>query len=156
VRKDDLELGFEGLLWAAHSIACVEVINAGKVHEHAAIYKAIELKPELFQTIYLNLLSKKRTRKHLLSILDHIDQYIEANAVKNLQPILRLLKKAKRTMPLTQICDHFAHSQIYPWHIATTCEYLEREGVIEKLATPFRITKKSRTDVEEPAYFYDP
>ena len=38
-RKDDLELGFEAIIWAAHSIACLEVINAGDVYEHAAIYK---------------------------------------------------------------------------------------------------------------------
>ncbi|MEM9943507.1 MAG: hypothetical protein AAF939_18235, partial [Planctomycetota bacterium] len=61
-----------------------------------------------------------------------------------------------RTAPLTHIADHFAHSQIYPWHIETACEYLEKQGMLEKLAMPFRITKKSRVDVEEPAYFYDP
>ena len=65
-------------------------------------------------------------------------------------------EKGKRTVPLSQIADHFAHSQIYPGHIESACEWLEREGVVEKLAVPFRITKKSRTDVEEPAYFYDP
>lgn len=155
-RKGDLELGFEAIIWAVHSIASIEVINDGKVHEHAAIYKAIELKPDLFKKIYVDLLSKKRTKKLLLSVLEQIDEYVEENAEENLQPILKYLKKEKRTVPLTQIADHFAHSQIYPGHIEYACEWLEREGWIEKLAMPFRITKKSRTDVEEPAYFHDP
>lgn len=155
-RKEDLELGYEAILWAAHNIAAVEVINAGKVHEHAAIYKALELKPELFKEIYTDLLTKKRTKKLLLKALDRIDAYVEEHAKVNLKPVLSFLKKEKRTVPLSHIADHFAHSQVYPGHLEYACEWLEREGIIEKLAVPFRITKKSRTDVEEPAYFYDP
>jgi len=155
-RQGDLDLAFEALMWAAHSIACVEVINDGEVWEQTAIYKAIELNPKLFKTIYTDLLTKKRTKKSLRSALDRVDQYVEDNAEENLKPILKFLKKEKRTVPLSHISDHFAHSQLYPGHIESACEWLEREGIIEKLAVPFRITKKSRTDVEEPAYFYDP
>ena len=155
-RKGDVELGFEAVIWAVHSIACIEVINAGDVYEHAAIYRALELNPELFQTIYVDLLSKKRTKKSLLKVLDHIDEYIANNAESYLRPILKYLKKEARTVPLSHIADHFAHSQIYPGHIESACEWMEREGSLEKLAMPFRITKKSRSGVEEPAYFYDP
>jgi hypothetical protein len=155
-RKEDLELGFEAVLWAAHSIAAIEVINVGEVYEHSPIYKAIGLYPELFKQIYTDLLTKKRTKKLLLSALDRIDQYVNEHAEVNLQPVLKFLKKENRTVPLSEIGDHFAHSLIYPGHIESACEWLERQGVIEKLAMPFRITKKSRTDVEEPAYFYDP
>lgn len=155
-RQGDLNLGFEALMWAVHSIACVEVINNGEVWEQTALYKAIELKPKLFKSIYTDLLTKKKTKKLLLTALDLIDQYVEDHAEENLEPILKFLKKEKRTVPLSHICDHFAHSQLYPGHIESACEWLEREAIIEKLAVPFRITKKSRTDVEEPAYFYDP
>ena len=99
---------------------------------------------------------RRKSKQPLLKILDRIDQYIEEHAAENLHPVLKFLAKEKRTVPLSQIGDHFAHSQIYPGDIEAACEWLEREGIIEKLAMPFRITKKSRTDVEEPAYFYDP
>ena len=155
-RKGDLELGYEAVIWAVHSIACVEVINAGEVYEHAAIYKAIELKPDLFKQIYTELLASKKTKKLLLAVLDQIDQYIENHADENLKPVLEFLRKENRTVPLSQIADHFAHSQMYPGHIESACEWLEREGLVEKVAMPFKITKKSRVDVEEPAYFCDP
>jgi len=154
--KEDLELGFEAILWAVHSVAAVEVINDGEVYEQSAIYKAIELQPKLFKTIYTDLLTKKRTSKLLLKALDTIDEYIEKHAEENLKPILHFLKKEKRTVPLSEFGEHFAHSQIYPWHIESACEWLERQGIVEKLATPFKITKKSRIEVEEPAYFFDP
>ena len=155
-RKDDLDLAFEAYLWAVHSIACVEVISDGKVYEHTALYKAMELNPDLFQEIYTDLISRKRTKKKLIAALDRIDEYVQDHAERYLRPLLKFLKKEKRTVPLSQICDHFAHSQIYPGHLESACEWLEREGIIEKLSMPFRITKKSRTEVEEPAYFYDP
>ena len=154
-RKNDLELGFEGILWAVHSLAALEVINEGQVHEHAAIYKALDLNPDLFKSIYLDLLAKKRTKKALNKVLDLIDEYLAEHAVDSLKPVLHFLKKQKATTPLSHICEHFANSQIYPWHIESACEWLEREGYIEKLTMPFQITKKSRTDVEEPAYLYD-
>ena len=155
-RKDDLNLGFEGILWAVHSMAAVEVIAQGEVYEQAAIYKAIEAKPDLFQTVYLDLLTKKRTRKLLLAALEVIDQYVSEHAERNLKPLIHFLAKQKRTVPLSQISEHFAHSQLYPGHLELACEWLERNGIIEKLSTPFKITKKSRVEVEEPAYFYDP
>ena len=153
--KDDLELGFEGILWAAHSIAAVEVIADGEVYEHAAIYKAIQLQPELFQQIYLDLLTKPRTKTTLLTALELVDHYVDDHAERNFAPVLQFLIKQKQTTPLSHIAEHFANSQVYPWHLESACEWLERAGTIEKLAMPFRITKRSRTDVEEPAYFYD-
>lgn len=155
-RKQDFELGYEGVIQAAHCIAAVEVVGNGEVYEHSAIYKAIELKPELFKAIYLDLLGKKRTKKNLLAGLERIDEYVEQHGEQNFSPVLKFLKKESRAVPFSQLSEHFAHSQIYPWHIETACEWLEREGVIEKLEMPFRITKKSRIEVEEPAYFYDP
>ncbi len=154
--KDDLDLGFEGIIWAVHSMAAVEVIKEGEVHEHAAIYKALELKPKLFKKVYLDLLSKKRTKKLLLATLDTIDEYVDEHAEVNLKPLTHFLSKQKATVPLSQISEHFAHSQLYPWHIESACEWMERNDLLEKHATPFKITKKSRVEVEEPAYFYEP
>ena len=155
-RKQDLELGFQAILWAAHAIAAVEVINQGEVFEHSAIHRGIEMQPKLFQTIYIDLLTRKRTKKLLSEALGSVDGYTDEHAEANFQPVLKYLQKEKRTVPLSHISDHFAHSQVFPWHIEVACEWLEREGIIEKLSMPFHITKKSRTDVEEPAYFYDP
>lgn len=154
-RKEDLQLGFEAVLWAAHSMACVEVIDAGEIHEHAAIYRALEIKPDLFQTVYTDLLTKKRTEKLLLKALDAVDAYVEEHAETTLQPVIKYLKKEKRVVALSEIANHFAHSQIYPGHLESACEWLEREGILEKVASPFRVTKKSRSEVEEPAYFFD-
>ena len=35
------------------------------------------------------------------------------------------------------------------------CDWLASKGIIQKIAVPLRLTRKSTVEVEEPAYFYD-
>ena len=58
-------------------------------------------------------------------------------------------------IPLSEISDSFAFSAVYPWHLESACEWLERKGRLQKLSSPFKLTKRSHEPVEEPAYFLD-
>src|SRR6516165_3163128 len=58
--KGDLELAAQETLWAAHSLAHTEIIRQGQVWEQDVIYRAIEGAPDLFQTIYLDVLAKRK------------------------------------------------------------------------------------------------
>jgi hypothetical protein len=58
-------------------------------------------------------------------------------------------------VPLSEISDHFAFSQLHPGHLEAACEWLERKGLLEKVSAPFKLTKRSTERVEEPAYFLD-
>src|SRR5215471_9073004 len=65
--KGDLELAAQDILGAAHSVAHTEIIRQGQVWEQDVIYRAIEGAPELFQTIYLDVLAKRKNRRVLSS-----------------------------------------------------------------------------------------
>jgi uncharacterized protein len=58
-------------------------------------------------------------------------------------------------VPLSEMSDHFAFSQLHPWHLESTCEWLERKGLLQKFSAPFKLTKRGPERVEEPAYFLD-
>jgi len=150
--KKDLELARQTLMWGAHSVAAIEIIRQGEIYEHESIYKAIELKPKLFKTIYLDPISKKPTAKILKAALVAIEDYIEENHTAYLKPLLNYLAKRKGLLPFSEIATQFAYSQLYPWHLESTCQWLTDNGYAEKLSAPFKLTKKSRVDVEEPAY----
>jgi len=150
--KDDLSLAGQEVLGAAHSVASTEIIRQGKVWEQEVIYKAIDGNPGLFKVIYLDVLAKPKNRKTLLAALSAIDNYLDQHYKAHLKPLLSYLKKENRLVPLSEISDHFAYSQIYPWHLASACEWLERKERIQKLSAPFKLTKRSREQVEEPAY----
>jgi hypothetical protein len=65
------------------------------------------------------------------------------------------LKKQNRVLPLSEISDHFAFSQVHPGHLEAACEWLEHKGLLEKVSAPFKLTRRSGQHVEEPAYFLD-
>lgn len=153
--KNDLELAAQGIISAAHSIAHTEIIRRGQICEQDVIYRAMEGAPELFQTIYLDVLSKRKNRRVLSTALDAIDGYVETNYQAHLKPLLAFLKKQNRVVPLSEIGDHFAFSQIHPGHLAAACEWLERKGLLQKVSAPFKLTRRSLERVEEPAYFLE-
>ena len=149
--KRDLDLAKQTVIWAAHSVAHTEIIRQGEVWEQDVIYKAIDANPDLFQVIYLDVISKRKSKKVLDVALAAIDEYLEGTYKAHLKPLLHYLKKQNRVVPLSEISDHFAFSQLYPDHLESACEWLERKGRLEKLATPFKLTTRSREEVEEPA-----
>jgi hypothetical protein len=153
--KGDLELAAQETLGAAHSVAHTEIIRRGEVWEDDVIYRAIEGAPDLFQTIYLDVLAKRKNRRVLSKALDAIDGYLNKHYQAHLKPLLAYLKKQNRVVPLSEIGDHFAFSQLHPWHLESACEWLERKGLLEKVSAPFKLTKRSQGQVEEPAYLLD-
>jgi hypothetical protein len=153
--KGDLELAAQEILSAAHSIAHTEIIRQGKICEQDVIYRAIEGDPDLFQSIYLDVLSKRKNRRVLSTALDAIDGYLLKHYQVHLKPLLGYLKKQNRVVPLSEIGDHFAFSQMHPWHLEAACEWLERKGLLQKVSAPFKLTKRSLERVEEPAYFLE-
>jgi hypothetical protein len=153
--KGDLELAAQETLGAAHSVAHTEIIRRGQVLEQDVIYRAMEGAPALFQTIYLDVLSRRKNRRVLSKALDAIDGYLDKHYQAHLKPLLGYLKKQNRVVPLSEMSDHFAFSQLHPWHLESACEWLERKGLLQKLSAPFKLTKRSQERVEEPAYFLD-
>jgi hypothetical protein len=98
-------------------------------------------------------LSRRKNRRVLTTALDAIDGYLDTHYQAHLKPLLDYLKKQNRVVPLSEVSDHFASTQLFPWHLESACEWLERKGRLEKLSAPFKLTKRSQERVEEPAYF---
>ena len=153
--KRDLALAAQDALGAAHSVAHTEIIRRGEVWEDDVIYRAIEGAPALFKIVYLDVLAKPKNRKTLTAALDAIDAYLAEHYTQHLKPLLDYLNKQNRVVPLSEISDHFAFSQLHPGHLEAACEWLEHQGLVEKVSAPFKLTKRSLERVEEPAYFLD-
>jgi hypothetical protein len=153
--EKDLELAFQELLCCAHCVAAAEVIAAGEVHEGLMIHRALQLAPAVMEELYVNLLKGSRTAPRLKKKLAGFEAYLEKHAEVRLQPALRYLKKEKRLVPLSELADYFAHSQLFPWDLESACEWLEEKGRIGKFSAPFALTKLSRVEVEEPAYLWE-
>ena len=153
--KGDLELARQTMIWAAWCLAAIRIIEDGEVYEEEIIYRAFERDPQLFQVVYKDVVEKPVDADRLDAALTRVDEYLDARADELLLPLLAYLRKQRRVVPLSEIADHFAHTQLYPWHIYSTCDWLDRKARLQKVSAPFKLTKRSQVEIEEPAYFWD-
>lgn len=150
--KGDVLLASQSLVEAAHAVAAALLVSEGEVFEGVAIEKALPRHPELFDALYWKVLKNREDRPTAEAALKALGEFLDERAQDNLKPVLEFLKKKGGVVPLTVLSDYFAFSQLYPWHLDSACEWLVRRKMIEKLSAPYKLTKKSRVEVEEPAY----
>ena len=150
--RQDWELARQEFLWIAYSLAAIEIIRHGEVFEGEMLYRGRALNPELFAIVY-DALREGPANEGLIMAADSATRaYLGEHQDSFLKPVLDYLRKKKRMMPLSEIADDFGHTQIYPWHLETGCEWLADQGVLRRFSAPYLLTTRSRTELEEPAY----
>jgi hypothetical protein len=155
-RKNDLTKTAQELIGVAHALAAALIVEEGEIYEKQLIYRALERRPEFFTTVYQKVVDEPNSEEVLSRALQTCEKHLEDNALRLFKPLLNHLGKKREAVPFSLLCDHFAYTQLYPWHLEAACEFLHRLGIVEKLSAPYKLTKKSRTEVEEPAYYYRP
>ena len=153
VTRADLEYTALWILYSATPLAQIEVISHRLIADREVIPQAVTLNPQLFKTIYHDLLNTKKTRKTVQDALDAIDGYVAERAPKLFAPIIDHLKEVGEARSSRELDNHFSrHFNID--HVTTACEYLADQQLIGKASLPVRLTKKSTIDVQELAFFW--
>jgi hypothetical protein len=152
VTRDDLDYTALWLLYAATSLARVEVVGRRLLADREVILQALALNPALFKTIYTDLLNTKKTRKTVQQALEAAESYVAGRAAALFAPILEYLRDAGEARSAGEIEAHFKRNSGVEG-VTTACEYLADQGLIGKASTPVRLTKKSNIDVQELAFF---
>lgn len=151
ITRGDLDYTALWILYAATSLAEVEVIGAGMVADREVIPRATTLNPALFDVIYTRLLNAKKTRAGVQAALDAADQYLAARATSLFSPVIAYLRDAGEARSCSEIEHHFkSHFDVS--FVTTACEYLADQGLIGKVSLPARLTKKSNVTVQELAF----
>ena len=153
VTRGDLNYTSLWILYAATSLARIEVIGARLVADREVILQAMKLNPVLFQTIYADLLNTKKTRKNVQAALDAVDNFLAERAPTLFRPVLDHLREVGEARSSTEIEDHFKRNFNIEG-VTTACEYLADQGLIGKASTPVQLTKRSNVLVEEQAFVY--
>ncbi len=151
--RGDLDYTALWILFAATSLARVEVISARLLADREVIPQAMKLNPAFFKTIYSDLLNSKKTKKNVQTALDAIDRYVAERASTLFAPVIEHLREVGEARSCTEIEDHFKRN-FGVEGVTTACEYLADQGLIGKASTPARLTKKSNIEVQELAFFY--
>jgi hypothetical protein len=152
VTRGDLEYTALWILYAATSLAQIEVIAARKLVDREVIPQALALNPAFFTVVYTDLLNSKKTKKSVDAALTAADEYIATRAPRLFAPLLDYLRDAGDIRSASEIESHFSRS--FGIECATAaCEYLADQGVLVKASTPVRATKRSSVSLQELAFF---
>ena len=152
VTRGDLEYTALWILYAATSLAKIEVLQQKRLVDREVIPQALALNPAFFRTIYTDLLNTPKTRAAVEAALDAVDRYIADGAPALFAPVLEYLREAGETRSASEIESHFTrHFGIEGVVIA--CEYLADRGLVGKASAPVRATKKSTVSLQELAFF---
>ena len=153
VTRGDLDYASLWILYAATPLAQMEVIGAGLLADREVIPQAVRLNPALFRTIYTDLLNTPATRERVQAALDAIDGYVARHAPQVFRSILEYLEEVGEARSCREIEDHFTRN-FDAGGVTIACEYLADQGLIGKVSTPARLTKRSNVQVQELAFFY--
>jgi uncharacterized protein len=151
--RGDLDYTALWILYAATSLAQIEVISARLLADREVIPQALKLNPAFFKLIYTDLLNAKKTRKGVQAALAAIDRYVAERTALLFGLVIEHLREAGEARSCTEIEDYFKRN-FNVEGVTTACEYLADQGLIGKAATSIRLTKKSNVEVQELAFFY--
>ena len=152
VTRGDLEYTALWILYAATSLARVEVIGRRLLADREVLPQAIALNPAFFKIIYTDLLNVRKTPKSVQAALDAVESYVAQRAADLFGPVIEHLREAGEARSCSEIEAHFKRNFDVSG-VTTACEYLADQGLIGKVSTPVRLTKKSNIEVQELAFF---
>jgi len=152
VTRGDLDYTALWILYAATSLAKIEVIGRRLLADREVIPQALTLNPEFFEIVYTGMINGTKTMKNVRAALDAVDDYM-AKRVKVFDPIIDHLRDVGEARSCSEIEDHFERN-LGVRGITTACEYLSDQGLIGKASTTAKITKRSNVEVQELAFVY--
>ena len=153
ITRGDLNYTALWLLFAAESLARVEVIGHGLLADREVLPQAMTLNPGFFHTVYTDLLNEKKSKKAVQAALDAADQYVAERTARLFEPLLDYLRDVGEARSATEIEGHFSRN-FGVEGVTTACEYLAAKGLIGKASVPVRLTKRSHVDLQELAFFH--
>jgi len=152
VTRGDIAYTSYWTLFAANSIARMEVIAAGLLPDREVIPQAEKLNAPLMRTIYSDLLQRGTDRETVEKALATIEYYLAVRARKVFAPVLDYLREHGDVRSSRDIEDHFKKTYGVDG-ITTACEYLADVGMIDKASTSVQLTRRSNVTLQELAFF---
>jgi hypothetical protein len=152
--RGDLEYTALWILYAATPLAQIEVIGRRLLADREVIPQATTLNPVFFKIVYTDLLNGKKTRKGIQAALDEVDRYLAERATALFGLVIDHLRETGEVRSCTEIENHFERN-LGVGGVTAACEYLADQELIGKASVPVQLTRRSNTEVQELAFFYN-
>lgn len=153
VTRGDLDYSALWILYAAESLARVEIVSRRLVADREVLPQAARLNPAFFNAVYGDLLNRPKTSSDVEAALAAIDAYLAERAPALFKPIVDYLRDAGEIRSATDIETHFTRN-FNVTGVTMACEYLADRRILGKASAPIRLTKRSNVAVQELAFFF--
>jgi hypothetical protein len=153
ITRGDLDYTALWILYAATSLAQIEVLGRRMLVDREVVPQAMQLNPDFFRIVYTELLNGKKTKKNVQAALDAVDRYVAERRGTLFSLVVDHLRDVGEARSCTEIEDHFERNLDISG-VTTACEYLADQGLIGKASTSIQLTKRSNVEVQELAFFY--
>lgn len=147
----DLRSALGDAMELAHALAYLAIVDEGAVVEHRRMERALALQPELLRAVWLEVL-ERRDEPTIRAATDTAAAWLDARWEALVQPVLAFIDRVGAPVPLAELAEHFATTALHPFHLVSACEWSVRRGLLVKLSSPAGVSRKSRVEVDEPAY----
>lgn len=153
ITRGDLDYTALWILYAATSLARIEVIGARLLADREVLPQAMKLNPAFFKIVYSDLLNMPKKESGVRAALHAMDGYLAQRSAALFRPVLDHLREVGEARSCTEIEDHFKrHFDIDG--VTMACEYLADQGLIGKVSTAVHLTKRSNAVVQELAFVH--
>jgi hypothetical protein len=152
--KRDLDYSLMWILYTVNTLAKIEVVQNGEAPGREALDQALRFNPAFFKAVYIDLINGPKTEASMSQVLGMINAYLEQRTQLLFGPVLAYLSQADGLCTAAEM-NAFFKKKVQSGDLSSVYEYLVRKGIIQKLASPVHLTRKSQVTLDEPAYYYD-
>lgn len=151
--KNDLNYSFVYILKAVEDLARVEIFRNHQIPGKKPLHQAVELNPDFFQLWGADLIERKKDKLTVQQALTSLTEYMSTGTEEMFKLVLDYLKAENRICTATDLYHNFADESI--GSVVLGCEWMVRQGWLERMGVPLQLTPNSSSTVEEIAYLYD-
>jgi uncharacterized protein len=155
VTRRDIAYSFLWIMYTIENLARIEVLFHSQLTSREVIPQALKLNPTFFNTVYTELIHKKKDEATIQQALDQINSYLDSKVELLFGPVLDYLNQAGGIRTSSEMDSYFRKQVQLEWGLSNVYEWLADKGIIQKVPSPLRLTQKSQVVVDEAAYYYD-
>jgi RNA polymerase sigma factor (sigma-70 family) len=154
VTRHDVEYSFLWVMYTVQHLATIEVLLHGELTSREVVPQALTINPQFFNRIYRDLVQRPKDEATLRETIDLMNAYIDEKTDTLFGPIVAFLREAGGVRTTTEL-DAYFKDQVQEDTLVNVYEWLADKGMLRKVPSPVRLTRKSQVTVDEAAYYLD-
>ncbi len=141
-------------LYLVTQLARLDVLLHDDVPGREVVQQALGYNAQFFNRVYRDFIDQPKTAATLEPVLGQLEGYLIEKTPVIYKPILDYLAAEGEVRSTGELDLHF-RKHVQQETLSGAYEWLADQNVIQKVSAPLKLTDKSRTFVDEAAYYYD-